>query len=214
GFAGTIASAVIEQAPASSGPVVREESARPRSGAAVFTLSARTRKALGLQVERYRRYLADHPGTDVEELCHASNVLRAHHASRIAGAVGGPADLEALLARQLRATDDTDTPQQRKVAFLFSGQGSQYPGMAAGLYRSHRVFRDTVDVCDRLFAEHLDGPPVRDVMFGEVGEGHATQLLDQTRYTQPALFTLEYALAELWKSWGIRPDAVIGHSIG
>ncbi|MGO4425097.1 ketoacyl-synthetase C-terminal extension domain-containing protein, partial [Streptomyces sp. MCAF7] len=70
GFAGTIASAVIEQAPASSGPVVREESARPRSGAAVFTLSARTRKALGLQVERYRRYLADHPGTDVEELCH------------------------------------------------------------------------------------------------------------------------------------------------
>ncbi|NUS82297.1 MAG: type I polyketide synthase [Streptomyces sp.] len=213
GFAGTIASAVIEQAPAvaPTSDLVREESARPRSGAAVFTLSARTRKALGLQVERYQRYLADHPDTDVAELCHASNVLRAHHASRIAGVVGGPADLEALLARQLRATDDTDTAQQRKVAFLFSGQGSQYPGMAAGLYRSHRVFRDTVDVCDRLFAEHLDGPPVRDVMFGE---GHATQLLDQTRYTQPALFTLEYALAELWKSWGICPDTVIGHSIG
>lgn len=207
GFAGTIASAVIEQAPASD--PVREESARPRSGTAVFTLSARTRKALGLQAERYQRYLADHPDTDVEELCHASNVLRAHHASRIAGVVGGPADLEALLARHLRETKDT--PQQRKVAFLFSGQGSQYPGMAAGLYRSHRVFRDTVDVCDRLFAEHLDGPPVRGVMFGE---GQTAELLDQTRYTQPALFTLEYALAELWKSWGIRPDAVIGHSIG
>ncbi|MFI1330731.1 type I polyketide synthase [Streptomyces sp. NPDC020845] len=207
GFAGTIASAVIEQAPASD--PVREESARPRSGTAVFTLSARTRKALGLQVERYQRYLADHPDTDVEELCHASNVLRAHHASRIAGVVGGPADLEALLAGHLRETKDT--PQQRKVAFLFSGQGSQYPGMAAGLYRSHRVFRDTVDVCDRLFAEHLDGPPVRGVMFGE---GQTAGLLDQTRYTQPALFTLEYALAELWKSWGIRPDAVIGHSIG
>ncbi|MGY0055752.1 type I polyketide synthase [Streptomyces sp. LZ34] len=207
GFAGTIASAVIEQAPACD--PAREESARPRPGVAVFTLSARTRKALGLQLERYRRHLADHPDTDVEELCHASNVLRAHHASRVAGVVGGPADLEALLARHLHTAEDT--PHQRKVAFLFSGQGSQYPGMAAGLYRSHRVFRDTVDACDRLFAEHLDGPPVRDVMFGA---GHGAGLLDQTRYTQPALFTLEVGLAELWKSWGIRPDAVIGHSIG
>ncbi|HEY3749713.1 MAG TPA: type I polyketide synthase [Pseudonocardiaceae bacterium] len=203
GFAGTIASAVIEQAP------VLPAVARHNRGPAVFTLSAKTRRALRGQVERYRQHVADHPDLGVDAFCHASNVTRAHLPARIAGVVGSRDDLLALLAEP-DGSDIAERRQFRKVAFLFTGQGAQQPGMGADLYQRHQVFADTVDECDRLFAEQLDGVSIRSVMFGDGGDG----LLDQTRYTQPALFTLEYSLATLWASWGIRPDVLIGHSIG
>ena len=99
------------------------------------------------------------------------------------------------------------TPQ---IAFLFTGQGAQFAGMGRDLYDRAPVVRDILDRAAARLDLQLDAP-LLDVMFGAQGtEG----LLDQTRFTQPALFALEYALAQLWSSWGVRPDMVIGHSVG
>ncbi|MFF9352043.1 SDR family NAD(P)-dependent oxidoreductase [Streptomyces sp. NPDC014734] len=94
------------------------------------------------------------------------------------------------------------------VVFLFSGQGSQYAGMVCGLYERYPVFRGAVDEC----VVCLDGlgVDVRGVLFGSEGEG----LLGETVWAQPVLFVVEYALVRLWESWGVVPDALVGHSLG
>ena len=109
-----------------------------------------------------------------------------------------------------------DDPEPPRVAFLFTGQGAQYPGMAAGLYRSQPVFREAFDRCAAV-ADPLLGCSLAEVVFG-VGRWRRSMrpmhVLRQTRFTQPALFAVEFALAELWLSWGVRPQAVVGHSVG
>ncbi len=202
GFAGTIASAVLEQAPAEPRQLPRA------SGPGVLTLSASNRKALRGQAQRYLDHLDAHPDLDIGTLCHASNVTRAHLPARVAGVVSDRADARALLAKH--TTGETSAARRLgKVAFLYTGQGAQRAGMGADLYRRHRAFAVAVDECDALFAAHLDGRSIAELMFGTDEE-----LLGQTRFTQPALFTLEYALTALWASWGVRPDVLIGHSIG
>ena len=104
----------------------------------------------------------------------------------------------------------TDPP----VVFMFPGQGAQYAGMGAELYRTEKSFQADVDRCAELLKPVLQ-TDIRTVMFPEAGaEKDAEQLLVQTRFTQPALFVIEYALAKLWMSWGIKPAAMIGHSVG
>jgi acyl transferase domain-containing protein/NAD(P)-dependent dehydrogenase (short-subunit alcohol dehydrogenase family)/acyl carrier protein len=205
GFAGSIGAAVLEPAPVPAGtPPERTD------GPSVFTLSARGAPALRQQIERYQRFLADQPDIDVHRLCHTGNVGRAHFGHRLAGVVHDRADLLRLLDTSLSTVDDTGSSGVRKVGFLCAGQGSQYPGMGAPLYRRFPAFRACVDECDRLFSAHLD-ESVRALLLGTAAD---PDLINQTAYTQPALFTLEYALARQWQSWGVRPSVLIGHSIG
>ncbi|MFG2624645.1 beta-ketoacyl synthase N-terminal-like domain-containing protein [Streptomyces sp. NPDC048473] len=217
GFAGTLASAVLEEAPAGADGPAREEDERAgdanERGGHVFTLSAKSARSLALQIERYQRLLADRPGLPVSAICYTGNTGRAHFDHRIAGVVRDHAGLSALLADRADRADRPATAKPeaiRKAVFLFTGQGAQHPGMGLALYGRHPLFRRTVDELDELFTPHL-GRSIRELMFGrteDAGELH------RTRYTQPALFVLEYALARLWLSWGVRPSAVIGHSIG
>jgi amino acid adenylation domain-containing protein/non-ribosomal peptide synthase protein (TIGR01720 family) len=125
---------------------------------------------------------------------------------------------DALAA--LEATDPkrvlTDFQEQRKrsVVFMFSGQGAQYVNMARELYEQEPVFRQQVDECSNILERHL-GLDLRSILYPtEELTAEASDRLNQTAITQPALFVIEYALAKLWMTWGIRPQAMIGHSIG
>ena len=96
------------------------------------------------------------------------------------------------------------------VVMLFTGQGSQYVGMGKQLYETQPVFRDALDQCAKLLEPHLD-QGLLSVLFPADG---ALSPIDQTQYTQPCLFAFEYSLAQLWKSWGVEPAVVMGHSVG
>ncbi|HEX4725796.1 MAG TPA: beta-ketoacyl synthase N-terminal-like domain-containing protein [Pseudonocardiaceae bacterium] len=222
GFAGAIGVAVLEQAPVQSTqptPVVEST-----GESHVFTVSAKNRRALGRQLQRYQRFLAenadnhnadnhnaDNPAVDIADLCYTTNVGRTHFSHRAAGVVRDRDDLDHLLEREIARVERTERVGDiRKVAFLCAGSGSQYVGMGQGLYHRFPVFRQHVDECDRLFARHL-GRSVKDLMFGDAPDADR---LHEVQYTQPALFTLEYALAQLWMSWGIKPNVMIGHSTG
>ncbi|MDI5969120.1 SDR family NAD(P)-dependent oxidoreductase [Streptomyces sp. SL13] len=215
GFAGTIAAAVLEQAPDRPlAPAPGED--LPALG--LFTVSGKNEPALRAQIETYRRHLEERPDADIARLCYTANVGRSHFAHRLAGPVTDRASLLRLLDAGPAGLKPAAS-QPRKTGFLFSGQGSQYAGMGADLYRAFPVFRDQVDACDRLFAAHLP-VSVRSLLLAGDRPGTAggdpvdRALIDRTEYTQPALFTLEYALARLWMSWGVRPSVLIGHSIG
>ncbi len=199
GLGGTNAFAILEQ------PPVVAPTAPPRQ-LQVLTLSARDDQALAASLIRHRAAFDDTlDESALADACYTLNVGRWHHARRFAAAVGSLADAQQAL---LAARPPDPAPTTRRLAFLFSGQGSQYAGMGAELYDDQMVFRDVVDRC----AKALDtDPPLQDVMFGR---GDAGPRINQTAWTQPALFVLQVALTELWRSWGIEPDVVIGHSIG
>ncbi|HEX8244054.1 MAG TPA: acyltransferase domain-containing protein, partial [Longimicrobium sp.] len=114
----------------------------------------------------------------------------------------------------LRAAAGMRAGEGRPVAFLFPGQGAQYVRMAAGVHATEPVYRDTLDRCAEVLRPEL-GFDLRDVLFPPAGcEEPAAARLGQTAVTQPALFAVEYALAQQWMRWGARPDAMLGHSVG
>ncbi|MEU3183401.1 SDR family NAD(P)-dependent oxidoreductase [Streptomyces sp. NPDC006923] len=221
GFAGTIASIVLEQPPATTAPAAGVGTA-PATGTTtpagpLLTLSAKSPSALRLQAGAWRTALDTLAEQDLADFCRTSNLGRTHFPVRVAAPVAGLDEARALLDKVLDAPEDraarTRDADMRgaSVAFLFTGQGAQYTGMGRQLYDRYPFFREQIDHLDALFAPHL-GRSVRELMFGEAE--HAEQDIHQTRYTQCALFTLEYALARLWMDWGVRPGVLLGHSIG
>ncbi|EME69375.1 phenolpthiocerol synthesis polyketide synthase ppsA [Paramagnetospirillum caucaseum] len=205
GMGGTNAAVAVEEAPAAP-----PASGRPRRPRHLFLLSARTVPALDALVGRYREVAAGDPAMDLGDVCHTLAAGRAHFAHRFAVTVESWAELRDRLAayRPEQAGRVPDTP--RRVAFLYSGQGSQFAGMGRSLYRSEPVFRESLDRVAAALAPHLGGS-ILDVLFSE-GEGGAS--IHRTEHTQPALFAVQVALADCLGAWGIRPMAVAGHSIG
>ncbi|HEX4062758.1 MAG TPA: beta-ketoacyl synthase N-terminal-like domain-containing protein [Streptosporangiaceae bacterium] len=217
GFTGTIASAVLEEAEEAA----EVQEAAPPAGEApepdcghVLTISAKTAPSLAAQIRRYQELLAGQPDIDVASLCYTANIGRAHFRQRVSGAVTNRNDLTAVLGQSLSTVEHGELPgyESRKVGFLFSGLGSLYPGMGAALYRRHPVFADELDACDKLLTP-LVGRNIKGMVLGTCGPKDA-EALGVAQYGQPVQFAIQYALARLWLSWGIRPNSVTGHSMG
>ncbi|HEY6795493.1 MAG TPA: aminotransferase class I/II-fold pyridoxal phosphate-dependent enzyme [Kineosporiaceae bacterium] len=212
GFGGSNVHVVLESAPEPA----PDNAVSPRRPLHPLSLSAHTPTALTALAQRYRTHLAAHPGLDLGDLCQTANTGRPRLPYRAVVTVGTAEALDLALDALARGEASTAVVRDHarsghppRVAFLFSGQGTQYTGMGKGLYDTHRGFASTLDRADQVLRPRL-GVPLPDLIFTEEG----TERLRSTRYCQAALVALEVALAELWMSLGVRPAAVLGHSIG
>ncbi|WP_437835908.1 type I polyketide synthase [Sorangium sp. So ce1153] len=217
GISGTNAHVIVEEAPAAAPAPVAHASAAPAPPSALpFVLSAKTEAALRGQAERLLAHLAAQPGVSLLDLSYSLATTRSHFEHRaVLVAHDRRALVDALdaLAQGRSASDTVLGPREGgKLAMLFTGQGSQRPGMGRALYDTFPAFRDALDgVCAHLDRE-LDHP-LREVLFAAEGSKDAERL-DQTAFTQPALFALEVALFRLLETWGVHPDLLLGHSVG
>lgn len=201
GFSGTNVHMIVAEAEEAESPVAIDL-------ACVVPLSAQTPEALQALVQDYKQYLTAGKSLNLLNIAATAATGRQHFGQRLAVAA---ANSEQLLEKLNHCGQAGYSIRARpETAFLFTGQGAQYLQMARGLYASRSYFRQVFDQCSELFAAYLDCSIV-DVLFGEDG---SEPKLQQTGLTQPALFTLEYALAKQWQQWGVEPDVMIGHSIG
>ncbi|MGE0158273.1 MAG: type I polyketide synthase [Gemmatimonadales bacterium] len=208
GFSGTNAHLILEEAPEPS-PLAAPD--RPRH---ILALSARDDAALTDLAAAYSSVLAK--GVDAADTCFTANAGRSHFAERVAvvgaSASGLKEGLDAFCAGRPTpavATGSVSGAARPAVAFLFTGQGAQSPGMGRRLYDTSPVFRRALDQCAEGLAEELPRG-LLDVIFDVSDESP----IHETRYAQPATFAIEYALATLWQSWGIAPSVMVGHSLG
>uniref|UniRef100_A0A5Q5CAB1 Beta-ketoacyl synthase n=1 Tax=Mycobacterium sp. (strain JLS) TaxID=164757 RepID=A0A5Q5CAB1_MYCSJ len=215
GFAGTNAHVILEEAPEST--VTPAATPEPGERFSLLPLSARTPSALVRIADRYRSWMTTHPEATLADVCFTASTARAHLEQRAALVVDSRESAVELLgalaedrpAPGLVRGESHDTP---KTAWLFTGQGSQYPGMARELFDTEPVFAETMKQCAAAVADVLE-KPLLDVIFDAHGP-EAAETLRQTSYAQPALFAVEMGLARLWQSWGFEPDVVLGHSVG
>jgi acyl transferase domain-containing protein len=210
GFSGINAHVILEEPPAA------EKETKPERPWHVLPLSAKHPQVLRTLAGRYAAHLRDTRSPRLSDICFTAAAGRSHFEHRAAvvakTATEARQRLEAL-ARGERIEglhSDGAEIEPPKVVFLFSGQGSQQVGMGRELYEVEPTFRAAFDQCEEVLREHLDRP-LREIVFADSSDGSQ---LDNTGYTQPALFALQYSLALLWQSWGVRPAALIGHSLG
>lgn len=220
GGSGTNAHVVLEEAPVREREIAGSE--RPFH---LFTLSAKSEEALQQLVKRYQLHFETHSSPPIEDVCFTANTGRSHFSHRLAIVTENNLQLRQKLSAV--AAEDSTTgifsgqisgKDRPKIVFLFTGQGSQFIGMGRQLYESQPVFRRIVNQCDELLLPYLNQSLLSllypDTQTPIVGDNGEVPSLDDTAYAQPALFVLEYSLAQLWRSWGIEPSALIGHSVG
>jgi acyl transferase domain-containing protein/NADPH:quinone reductase-like Zn-dependent oxidoreductase/acyl carrier protein/SAM-dependent methyltransferase/GNAT superfamily N-acetyltransferase len=236
GFSGTNAHVIVEEAP--QGDKVTGEEDRSYH---LLALSAKSEKALHELAGRYQAFFNERLDVDLGDICYTANSGRSHFAYRLSIVGQSIEEMQRQLATLANGEASSSISQgyapeyqtQPKIAFLFTGQGSQYVDMGRELYETQPAFRQALECCDEILCGYL-GESLLEVMYPGLkrrgkekteGQGERRPVveseiqnprskIDETAYTQPALFGLEYALAELWKSWGIEPDMVMGHSVG
>ncbi len=208
GMGGTNAHAILQQAPEQ----IKQENTKIKERSAhVLLLSGKTEAALKDQIAQYADYCVTHPDTCLADLCYSANTGRAHYNYRLAITAQ---DLPELSEKLVQTKADKVTPttaETAQIAFLFTGQGSQYWGMGHELFETQPLFREILQQCDAILKDCAQ-MSLLELLYAETEREKGR--LFHTQYTQPALFALEYALAKLWQSWGIMPNALIGHSVG
>lgn len=209
GIGGTNAHVIVEEA-----PLVPHADSSDSWG--LLTLSAKTRTALDKATERLAEFLASHPGLGLADVAFTLQQGRKAFANR---RITAARNMDEAI-RFLRSKDPkrmftgVQEHADSRVVFMFPGQSAQYVNMALQVYANEKTFKENVDFCSEFLKPHLGFDLLR-ALYPPVDEAaDASERLNQTAVTQPAMFVLEYALAKLWMEWGVSPDAMIGHSIG
>ena len=214
GIGGTNAHVVVEQAPElpPSGPL---------RGCSLLVLSACSEAALAMQCENLATFLESRPDISLEDVAYTLQVgRREFEYRRILVATNNADAVFKLRSPASPGEINRLRSSQAKAVFMFPGQGTQYPGMARELYHSEPVFRSVIDRCCDVLAADKEYPlDIRSYLLwnpshSQMDLTRATADLAQTRVAQPAIFALEMGLARLLESWGVRPVAVTGHSVG
>jgi len=205
GIGGTNVHAVLEEAP-------QQPASEPGREWQLLCLSARDEAGLGRLEEAVAAYVETNPGLDAADLAYTFQAGRRNLPTRSVLAYRDTAELaEALRGQTTGPRRFAAPPAPARVGFLFSGQGTQYPGMALGLYHSEPVFKEQVDRCLEI-CERLELPEIRRLLLEPAADDAG--LANRTDLAQPCLFTVEYALGRLLMDFGVTPAAMIGHSLG
>jgi acyl transferase domain-containing protein len=211
GFSGTNAHVVLEEAPRLTG-----RTNRAPEGACLLLLSAKTPEALQDSVRDYRMFLIS-AGSKIPlyDICHSLALRRDHHEERVAFTAETHAEMCRLMDEFLSGSRSSEIAYGRASAkgeslvFVCSGQGSQWPGMGSSLLREEPIFKAAIEECEASI-RHWAGWSLIERLSASAPESK----LAETEFAQPAIFAIEVALARLFESWGVKPAAVIGHSLG
>ena len=209
GVGGTNAHVVLEQAPE------RHSSPSARSNH-LLVLSARSPAALDQATDNLAAHLKSHPDLNLADVAWTLQAGRRSFDCRRAVVAANATEAIASLSKRDREHVQTRLKPNAapEVYFLFPGQGSQHPNMAREIYDAEPVFRQAVDRCAQILRPHLDADLLTLLYPPDGTSDEVKRRVTETVIAQPAIFTIEYALAQLWMSWGIRPKAMAGHSIG
>lgn len=186
---------------------IEERVSKKNSSPEIFLLSAKSDGSLLKMEENFHDYLASHPQAANDEIAATLQFRRAHFPYRSYALAG---DKPGTINDSFTQYHSTDT--KSKTVFLYPGQGAQYINMGRDLYETEEVFRQAVDQCFTLYTK-ITSKDLKPILFNEEVESNTSKLAE-TRYTQPALFIIEYGLTQLYKHFGIVPDLSVGHSIG
>jgi acyl transferase domain-containing protein/SAM-dependent methyltransferase len=206
GFSGTNAHIILEEA-----PKLPEDCRTAERPLHLLTLSARDEAGLAEVARRFQKSFADAPS--VADLCYTANTGRVHQACRISVRGSSAGDLDAGLSARLSGrslaslVSGSVARRAPVIGMLFTGQGAQYHGMGRQLYETSPVFRGVIDECAKALGESFD-------LVGALYDSGSAEKINETAFAQPALFAIEVALARLWRSWGVEPALLIGHSLG
>jgi len=215
GFGGTNAHVVLEEAPPA---IIETPDAQRKIGTHLLPLSARSPEALQSLVRAYQNFLTtSESASSLPDVCYTASVRLSHHEYRLAVTGKSPAQLveslEAFLRGEARpglSSGRKLSTGRRKLVFVFPGQGGQWFGMGRRLLEQEAVFREVVERCDLAMRPYGDWSLLAELTATDAAQSR----LKEIDIIQPALFTIQVALAALWRSWGIEPQAVVGHSLG
>jgi acyl transferase domain-containing protein/acyl carrier protein len=215
GIGGTNAHIILEEPPAITPQACKriDPSSNSRSHQ-LLLLSAKTSSALEAATTNLANHLRQNSNCNLADVAYTLQTGRKRLEHRSVVVVRDREDaIESLDSLDPQRVFVQQAVGERSIVFMFPGQGSQYLNMGRELYDTELIFREQVDRCCDLLKPHL-GVDLRSILYPDIERDEIVRQLQQTAIAQPALFVIEYALAQLWLNWGIRPQALIGHSIG